>query len=579
MKRTNLFLFFIILIATFLRFWQIGAVPASPDWDEVSLGYNAYSLMQTGRDEYGKLLPFIFRSYEDFKPPLYAYLAIPSIAVFGLTTIAVRLPAVLFGILAVLGMYLLVKELFKPLSFRTHSSGEKSQKDSIFGGDLSFVEMTEYVALLSSLLLAISPWHIQLSRVAFESSTALTVIIFASLFFLKGLKKPWLISLSVALFSATIYLYQSQKVFAPVLLIALVLLYRKELFSLPKKYIITPLLIGAIIVLPIVAYTITRQQALSRATSTSIFSHELNPEYNSTIRLQLDKQNNDESGYLFDNKLLAYKKEMLNGYLAHFDLNWLFIRGDMERHHAPGMGLLYLWELPFLLIGLYQLFFHEKRKKEKLLVFSWLLLAPIPASLTVETPHAVRTLQMLPMIEILVAVGLVTAYRVIKSSSHQVFTSKVIKLFILLLFIFVLLFNFMYYLNQYFVQQNYFYGRSWQYGYAQTIPAVQKLAEDNDKIVVSNQKYLDQSYMFFLFYTKYPPQKYQAENKLYGITAPYKVMGKYEFRPIDWNTDGKLRKTLFVGNADDFPASITPTMVITSPDGKAVIKVVESMRE
>lgn len=546
MKKSTLLLLLILFFATILRFWEIGAVPSSPDWDEVSLGYNSYSLLQTGRDEYGKLLPFIFRSFEDYKPPLYAYLAIPSIAAFGVSTIAIRLPAVLFGILAVFGIYLLVLHLFK-------------RKD---------------LALVSAGLLAISPWHLQLSRVAFESSVALTFVIFAAYFFLQGMKKPWFLSLSVALFSLNIYLYQSQKVFSPLLLIALVIIYRKELFTLPQKYIVTPILIGAIIALPIVGYTLLRQQALSRATSTSIFSHQLQPEHNSEIRLELDKENNDSIGYLFDNKAIAYSKEILNGYLSHFDLNWLFIRGDIERHHAPGMGLLYLWGLPFILIGLYQLFFYHKQRKEKLVVFSWLLLAPIPASITVDAPHAVRTLQLLVPLEILAGFGLVTAYGVVTSASHQVFKSKVVKIVIFLTFIFIALFNFIYYLNQYFVQQNYFYATHWQYGYDQTVFAVQKLEGNYDKIVVSNQRYLDQSYMFFLFYTKYSPQKYQAENKLYGITAPYKVMGKYEFRPIDWSKDSGLEKTLFVGNADDFPKSIKPISTIISPDGKEVIKIV-----
>src|SRR3989344_6455628 len=108
----NLPLIAIVIIAIVLRFWQLGNVPPSPDWDEASLGYNAYSIMTTGRDEYGEFLPVILRSFDDYKPGLYAYLIIPFIKLIDLNIIAVRLPAATFGVFAVLGTYLLLKELF-----------------------------------------------------------------------------------------------------------------------------------------------------------------------------------------------------------------------------------------------------------------------------------------------------------------------------------------------------------------------------------------------------------------------------------------------------------------------------------
>ena len=102
----------IVLLATILRLWQLGLVPPSPDWDEVSLGYNAYSVLHTGKDEYGRFLPVIMESTGDFKPALYAYLAIPSIALFGLNVFATRLPSAIVGIFAVLACYFIVIELF-----------------------------------------------------------------------------------------------------------------------------------------------------------------------------------------------------------------------------------------------------------------------------------------------------------------------------------------------------------------------------------------------------------------------------------------------------------------------------------
>src|SRR5215469_1838474 len=98
-KKLNIILLFgIIIIASILRLWQIANVPPSPDWDEVALGYNAYSILQTGKDEYGSFLPIVLRSYDDYKPALYTYLVIPFIRIFGLNIVAVRLPAAIIGV-------------------------------------------------------------------------------------------------------------------------------------------------------------------------------------------------------------------------------------------------------------------------------------------------------------------------------------------------------------------------------------------------------------------------------------------------------------------------------------------------
>lgn len=152
----------IIVLAATLRLWQLGQVPPSPDWDEVALGYDAYSLIHTGKDEFGKFLPVVLRSFDDYKPALYAYLTIPSILVFGLSVFAVRLPSAIFGILTVLAVFYLVSELFENYKYKNQLS------------------------LISSFLLAISPWSIQFSRVGFESNVGTALNIFMALFFPKG---------------------------------------------------------------------------------------------------------------------------------------------------------------------------------------------------------------------------------------------------------------------------------------------------------------------------------------------------------------------------------------------------------
>src|SRR3989344_4582888 len=118
MLKNNFILIIIIFLATVLRFYQLGQNPPSLDWDETAHGYNAYSILKTGRDEYGYKLPLSFRSFDDYKPPIYTYLVVPSVAIFGLNDFAVRFPSAVLGVLAVIFSYLMVFEFFKIKALR-----------------------------------------------------------------------------------------------------------------------------------------------------------------------------------------------------------------------------------------------------------------------------------------------------------------------------------------------------------------------------------------------------------------------------------------------------------------------------
>lgn len=534
-------LVFIFLVAAVLRLWQLGAVPPSPDWDEVALGFNAYSIMQTGRDEYGTFLPIVLRSFDDYKPALYAYLAIPSIAVFGLSTIAVRLPSALLGLLTVVAAYFLVKELFKRWE----------------------------IAALVSFLLAISPWHIQFSRIAFESNIGLACNIFAALFFVKGLKRPFFLFFSAAFAAMSLYIYQSEKVFTPLFILLLATIFRKEVLAIGKKYLFAAVFFGAIMSFPLVYYTLTNTQALTRAKGVSVFSSDNQYLNDYSVRNLVNREKGDFAGLLLDNRRVLYAKFVIDNYLSHYNFYWLFLSGDENRHHAPEMGLLYLWELPFLLVGIYSLLFGSWDKRVKLFIFGWFLLAPIAASVTTGVPHAVRTLNFLPTFQIFTGIGIIFTMQKI---SH-------IRLkYLLFSFYFLfLIFNFVYYLNQYFVQQNYFYSQAWQYGYKELVSYVKTIENRYDRIVVSNEPHLDQSYMFFLFYLAYPPGLYQKESgNLSGGFAETHNFGKYEFRPIKWDEEQREQKTLFIGRPADFLFKAAPVLrTIYFLDGEEAIKVVE----
>jgi 4-amino-4-deoxy-L-arabinose transferase-like glycosyltransferase len=290
-KKPAFLIIIILILAATLRLWCIGMVPVSPDWDEAALGYNAYSIYHTGRDEYGKFLPVVLKSFDDYKPALYAYTIIPFLPLFDLSILAVRLPSALFGILTVFMTYLLVKELFK-------------RSD---------------IALVSAFFMSISPWHIQFSRIAFESNLGLTCNVIAAYFFVKGLKKPGLLSLSTTFAALGIYAYQSEKVFVPLLFVMLLSVFCKEVLSLPRKYLISALLIGLVVMLPMVVAVVLDHHSLSRAKQTSVFAKQTDLLDRYEKRITADKEKGDIIGILFDSKPLYFAKEVMGGYISHFN--------------------------------------------------------------------------------------------------------------------------------------------------------------------------------------------------------------------------------------------------------------------
>lgn len=527
MKKIILSLLLIVIVAVAFRFYKLGEVPASPDWDEAALGYNAYSILKTGRDEYGTFLPLSIRSYDDYKPPLYVYLTVPSVALFGLSVWSTRFPSAVMGVLAVIGVFFLVRELFR--NFRR----------------------VNQLSLISSFLLAISPWHVQFSRIAFEANTGVTVNIWAITAFFVGLRKRIFLPISAALFAVGMYAYHSERVFLPLMLLLLIILYRKQLFiKINTRHVIMAGVIGMLVVLPLIP-VLFNKTALLRLRGTSSFTDQTNLLSRTITKLEQDQFNHDKIGELLDNRRIVWAQTVISGYLSHFSFRWLFLTGDNERHHAPDMGLLYMWELPFLLYGVYVLLKTKNKEPAAKLLVGWVLISPIAASVTTGLPHAVRTMVFLPTFQIFTALGIVSIlekYSYLKSTLARLG-------FIAGGFVVVccIAFNIAYYLDMYFVHMNPEFSEYWQYGYKEAVDFTEKNKQKYEKVVVSNG--LEQSYMFFLFYTKYDPVKYLANGgtKSGSFEEGKNGFDKYEFRKIEWSKEKRDGSILYVGSPLDMP--------------------------
>lgn len=512
-----------LIIAAVLRFYQLGSVPPSPNWDEAALGYNAYSILKTGKDEYGTPFPLTLRSYDDYKPPLYMYATVPSVAVFGLNTWAVRFPSAVAGLVAVIGIYTLVSELMTP-------SQKKDRALRMLPG-------------IAALLMAVSPWNIQFSRIAFEANLALTITILAVVAFLKGRKSTVWFSVSAMLFALTLYAYHSQRIFTPLLVLILVFTYRKQVFA-NRRRVIVAVIAGLLTVAPLIR-VFADPTTLTRLRGTSSLADQTRLLETSVEKLIIDRQQGNVIGELLDNRRLVWARTVADGYLSHFSLRWLFLTGDNPRHHAPDHGLLYVFELPLLFLGLYAI--ATKKRVPAALIFGWLAVAPVAASPTTELPHGIRSYVMLPALVIGVAVGITHGieiwhrYRPVYRRTSAALVAAIIVFF------------FSHFLSLYFGFTNTAYSRFWQYGYKQAVGYAQEHADEYEKVIVSIK--LEQPHMFFLFYTKYSPEKYLAEGGTSsgGFAEVRNRFGMYEFRDIDWAQEEKNGKYLYIASPKEIP--------------------------
>ena len=541
-------LILIVLIGFFLRFYRLGVNPPSLTWDEASIGYNAYSILKTGADEYGNKFPLSIRSFDDYKPALYTYLSVPGIAMFGLNEFAVRIPSSLIGVLSILAIYFLVKELLQ--------KWDKKYQESI--------------ALASAFFLAISPWHLQFSRAAFEGNIGLFFFITGLLFFFKALRNGNFLYPSVILFLLSLYSYHSFRLFVPLFLLSLLVIFFKKILNFKKQAIIS-LVIFLLLSFPIWnSFLGTEAGTGARLSMVTIFSDPtvINP---SIARIDYDRNNNDLLGSIIHNRRIVYSLAIAKGYLDHFNPDFLFLHGDGGvQHHAVGMGMLYLWDIPFILMGIYYLL--RKNSRFTLVIFMSFLLAPIAASITTGTPHPVRAIGMVLGFHVFAAAGVVFLWVKI-----MLLRNLLIRISIIFVIVFSLLINVFYYLHQYYVHTPIEYGYFWQYGYKEAISFAKENEEKFNNIIMTYE--YDQPYIYYLFYNKIDPNWYQKNwdyNKNGTIDRFKRVVGKYTFRNIDFSKDIHVPNTLVIGTPKEIPDNAKAIKSIKFPDGKTAFKIVET---
>ncbi len=477
----------ILLIASFLRLYKLSTVPVSLFGDELDAGYQAYSILKTGKDYYGNFMPIHFRSLAEWRTPLYLYSAVPTVAAFGITPLGVRLPAAIFGILGVLAMYLFVRQvrLYSKLEIRNSS-----------------------LEIIAGFLLAISPWHIQYSRAGFEVTLLLFLLLLGLYFFFRSFHNSKFIIHSSICFALTPWVYSTAKLFTPLLLLFLLLVWWKEIFKLSKKYLAFSFLALVIVGAPIALSTFFGGGG-QRFGYISVFTNPVTETEVGTARLN-DARMRGELGEglhptlldrVIHNKYTFWGKNILDNYFRAFSTDFLFVKGDINLRHSIGIGEFYKIEALALIIGLALFFVGFKDKKVKILMAFWILAGAIPAAITRDGgQHATRLILVLPPLIFLIAYGVLNILKM--------FPLKFWKFVILGLFgIWILEFG--NYLHAYYVHYPWESERWWHSGFGESIQLIKSIDKDYDQVIISTAN--EPPWVFFAGWYEYPPDKWQKE--------------------------------------------------------------------
>lgn len=501
----------VIIIGIFLRFFALDKSPPSLGFDEAALGYNAYSILKTGRDEYGNFLPISLRSFNDYKPALYSYLTIPFIYLFGLNGAAVRMVSALSGVISLFCLYFLLKMYIR----------------------------NKYLLLGLFFILSFEPYSLHFSRSAFE--TNLSAMFFGvGAYLLLTTKSKTKIILSVLFFGLAAYSYHSARLSAPLLLLLWMFdpikrLERNVKFEWKK---LVPLIGLVLICVPIFVVN------------------------NSALLLTRFKQEN-----VFNRFYPYAPKEILNtasmvyyfggiisghvfSYISPINLNSrIFDWVKMSPQFIPGMGMLgWLEGIAFIFGFVFVIGNILKSFKYRFLTY-WMISGIAPAAATWTWYHPLRSLNIFPAIEIIVALGVWQIFEFVGKN----ITSGIIKKLLLTGLVLMVCITIVFTISNellYSAFEN--HGEYQPGGYKEGMPYLASIQDKYGQVIIETPH--AQGFIFFLFYEAFDPtiiQKYADIRPKPGIEGNLNFnFDKYVFRRVNWPEDYKLKNTVFWTRTD-----------------------------
>lgn len=466
-------LLLVFILSFFIRFYRLSDFPVGFHIDEAILGYTGYSLLLTGKDT-NNTTSLYTEVFGDFIPIGYHYFTIIPILLFGLTEFSTRFPGAFFGALTTLVVFLLSQALFQ----------------------------NKKISLIGALFFAISPWHISLSRGSAETAVSLFFIVAGFTAILQSFRKEnkLLLYLGTILLCASYFFYHTARLFIPSFYLVVIFVF--SFFWKFRQHAYKIAILRSFLLCASVSFLLifVIPGGSSRFNQVSIFTH---PETKLVMEEQIREDGIKHTDVLltrvFHNKIVDYSRTFFSNYSEYFTVNFLFLKGGLPLlFNVPQMGLVYMVELFFIVLGVFLL------AKSKNLFYKipllWLFIAPVTSALTMDDiPNIRRAIIMVPAIEIIAAYG-------IFSFISYSFFKKTKKLIIFVLGI-LFLFNFSYFLHQYFIHTE--VHRTWyrNNGAKAMINTIKKAYDQYEKVIVT--KSTGGIYPLILFYMKMDPRIYQ----------------------------------------------------------------------
>lgn len=501
MSKSILSLVAVFILALGVRAIALNSRPSGFTWDEAALGYNAYSLLKTGRDEHQKITPIVFESFGDYKPGAYIYLTVPSVAILGLNEFATRLPSALVGSLSVILVWFLTYELF----------GRSK-------------------AIFASLIMALNPWSIYFSRGAWEANVMVFLLLLG---FVLAIRKK--IVLASIFWGLTLWTYQGAKMITPLLLFGY-WWHLGQRHNIIKNYW-KPVLVLCAFGLPILLGLPTQGGRLQVA---NVFNYTRPAEVVQRVMSQDLSQVGSLVYYLFHSEKLDQTRGVVQRYLNHFSPRFLFVDGNWKngREAIAYYGNFHLPEVLLLILGLVFLF-RNWHSGSKFLLW-WAIVAPLPAALSRDLVSGVRTLPLTIPLVILIGLGLA-----------QLWNKKIL----FGLYCCVLIFFLTYFADLYFKHSPYYAADERLTLYKPAIELINQHIADYNQIVFTNK--FGQPYIYVLFYNKVDPREFwQTVTRIPthgGDVGEVLGFGKWQFQEFYWPSTRNLKSTLVVGDELELP--------------------------
>ncbi len=313
-KKYEISIILLILLGIIIRIIGIDILPNAANVDEISSGYEAYSILNFGIDRNGNFLPVFLEAWGGGQNALLTYLIIPFVKILGLNILAVRLPMAIISSISVVLFYLILKKM-----------------------------TNKKIARIGLAFFVICPWHIMKSRWGLESNLFPDLILFAIYFIITGLdnNKKQLYYIGFGILGLSSYAYGTSYLFLPIFVIPiLILLYKQKKITIMQGII--SIVIVAIISFPIMLYVIINTFDLPQ----------INLPFMTIPRLQVNRFQEITSVFSMKNILNAI--EILG--IQSDNLQWNAIEG---------YGIIYLFSSVFTVIGIVRAFLKSTKKEIK----------------------------------------------------------------------------------------------------------------------------------------------------------------------------------------------------------------------